>query len=297
MSAPSSTWRQRRRERRNRSDHNVLADMKPMLTHLTSSDDVVADHAVFSPVSPYVGSLLHEENWPLLPRNYYRTLGERAIRWGGSKSQKYAVKAFPTNRGDMSLWARYRFEIFMEERSLCHLFRHAQSGELANGQTFEKYEYVNYVPFIWMRFVYHGTFAETFCRIAHTGKLSPSQPRSDLGHECRTNFPCVFTAENMQHAIRYTWPSNFLKDKLYYGVLLELAIDSTKILEERRGEVLVPPEAISIKALYLLTNMDIAQGAPRSYKWDPSLELLPAPLVWTQGTLLRTEDVRPRNLY
>ena len=105
----------------------------------------------------------------------------------------------------------------------------------------------------------------------------------------------LFTAESMQHAIWYTWPSNFLKDKFYYGVLLELAIDSTKTLEARRGEVLVSPEAISIKALYLLTNMDIAQGAPRSYKWDPSLELLPAPLVATQGTLLHTEVVRPRN--
>ena len=161
------------------------------------------------------------------------------------------------------------------------------------------YDNVNLVTptSIRQRTVYHGTFAECLCRIAHTGELAPSQPRGDMGHECRTTFPAVFTADTMAHAMQYACPSNFLLDNTYYGVMLELVIDGAKVLEERRGEVLVPADVVRIKGLYLLTNMNIGQGNPRSQAWIPALELLPMELAKTQGTILKPHNLKRTNWY
>ena len=261
----------------------------------TTSDVVVAraDDAVFA------GTSLGKYSWPPLPPRYFNTLGVNAIRWGGSKSQKYEVPALKCDKIAMSEWAKYRFNLYMSERRMQQIFTHVHSGELPTGQTFEKYDNVNLAPptSIRHRTVYHGTFAECLCRIAHTGELAPSQPRGDMGHECRTTFPAVFTADTMAHAMQYAWPSNFLLDNTYYGVMLELVIDGDKILEEKRGEVLVPAEAISIKALYLLTNMHVGKGTARSHVWNPALEILPMELAKYVNLQLTPHNLKHTNWY
>ena len=169
------------------------------------------------------------------------------MRWGGSKSYKYAVDAYVTEREALSRWARYRFGVFLKERSLQNHFKHVASGEfpLHNAIAFEKYDFPR-PPKTWtqQRIVYHGTYAECLARIAWTTRFVSSDDLSGLGHECRTKFPAVFTAATIDHAICYAWPSNFLQDNLYYGILFELAIDESQILQQHRGEVLVPPDAI-----------------------------------------------------
>jgi hypothetical protein len=217
------------------------------------------------------------------------------------------VTAFQEPRTQISDWAKYRFGLFLEERGLEHHFEHIRSGQLdlplpgsggsvGQSMTFEKYDFVSSRGKSWpsQRNVYHGTYAEGVARISWTEQFKASD-HADLGHECRTSFPAVFSANTIEHAIRYAWPSNFLQDNLYYGVLFQLAIDESQILQERRGEVLIPPHAIFIKSLFLLTNMAVAQGGPKHPVRDPSLELLPSSMVDSQGTLLTPNFARHTN--
>ena len=224
--------------------------------------------------------------WPSFPPLYFQRLGEAACRWGCSKSYKYAVDAYDTEREALSQWVRYRFGLFLQERGLQNRFTHVGAGEFPrhNAITFEKYNFVR-PPKTWpqQRIVYHGTYAECFARIAWTTRFISSDNNTGLGHECRTPFPAVFTAATIDHAINYAWPSNFLLDNLYYGIIFELAIDETRILHQRCGEVLVPPDAILINAVYLLVNMPIQKGGKKSPVWDPSLELLPSSMIPSQG--------------
>ena len=140
--------------------------------------------------------------------------------------------------------------------------------------------------------VYHGAYPECVARILHTGILHCSNNHIGMGMECRTRFPAVFTADTMHHALRYAWPSNFLLDNLYYGVILELEADSTRILQRHEGEVLLPPDALRIKGMYLILNLAVAKGRAKSAEWVPALELLPASLRTNAGTLLRPHPIR-----
>eukprot|EP00974_Lingulodinium_polyedra_P117368 11162979-Lingulodinium_polyedra.AAC.1 len=79
--------------------------------------------------------------------------------------------------------------------------------------------------------------------------------------------------------MHYALPGNFLQDKLYYGLLFELVIDERSVLGRRRGEVLVPSTAIHLNTVYLLTNLNIASGGPKSPVWDPVFEVLPSGLT------------------
>ena len=133
--------------------------------------------------------------------------------------------------------------------------------------------------------VYHGTYPECFARACYCG-LQESSQHNGLGHDCRTTFDALFTADSMEHAMRYAWPANFLQDNLYYGLLLELVIDKRHVLERRRGEVLVSACGAHIKAVYLLTNLGIRDGGEKCAEWDPSLEFLPVCLKRRQGVLL-----------
>jgi hypothetical protein len=123
--------------------------------------------------------------------------------------------------------------------------------------------------------VFHGTYPECFARIAHTRKLHCSDIGRGLGMESHTRFPAVYTADTLHHALQYSWPSNFLLDNLYYGIMFELEADSTKVLMRHRGEVLLPPDAIVIRSVYLLLNLDVAKGSAKNAEWDDNLEILP----------------------
>eukprot|EP00974_Lingulodinium_polyedra_P130707 11214878-Lingulodinium_polyedra.AAC.1 len=72
--------------------------------------------------------------------------------------------------------------------------------------------------------------------------------------------------------MHYAFPGNFLQDNLYYGLLFELAIDLRSVLRWRRGEVLVPGTVLRLKAVYLLANLNIASGGPKSPVRGPVLE-------------------------
>ena len=116
-----------------------------------------------------------------------------------------------------------------------------------------------------------------------------------LGHECRTKFDAVFTAATVDHAMDYAWPSNFLLDNLYYGLMLELEIDNSKVLQEHRGEVLVKPDGVILRGVYLLENLSIAQGRAKNPQWNPALEYLPAALMQERGKLLKAHPLRRDN--
>ena len=106
--------------------------------------------------------------------------------------------------------------------------------------------------------------------------------------------PVVFAADSISHAASYAWPSNFLKDNLYYGIMFQLEVEQEAIVERRRDEVLVDPRSnIRIKSLYLLCNLDISTGGHRCVEPDPSLELLPQVLRQRRGTLLHEQLARP----
>eukprot|EP00974_Lingulodinium_polyedra_P108594 10511297-Lingulodinium_polyedra.AAC.1 len=80
--------------------------------------------------------------------------------------------------------------------------------------------------------------------------------------------------------MHYAFPGDFLQDDLYYRSLFELVIDQHSVLNRRRGEVLVPSTVIRLKAVYLLTHLNIASGGgPGSPVWDPVLEVLPSGLA------------------
>ena len=250
------------------------------------------------------GEALQVDCWPPLPRNYYVTLAQKYGRQSyRSRVYKYAVNALECNVDTMSDWAKHRFGLFMKERGLDELWAHACNGELPwpSGRvtTFEKYHYrgrqLEINPRV-AEVVYHGTYPECFSRVSYCG-LQESSQHNDLGHDCRTRFDALFTADTLQHAMRYAWPGNFLQDNLYYGLLFELVIDKREVLERRHGEVLVPAKTVSICAVYLLTNVGISHGGAKCASWDLGLELLPECLMSTRGQHLTPFPCRPSAWY
>ena len=245
------------------------------------------------------GEALQVDRWPPLPPKYYRTLAEKYGRQSyRSKSFKYEVNAFECDVESMSAWARHRFGLFMCERGLHELWAYACHGELpwpsGRGTTFEKYDFRGRQLEIdsgVAEVVYHGTYPECFCRMSYCG-LQESSQHNGLGHDCRTRFDALFTADSMEHAMRYAWPANFLQDNLYYGLLLELVIDKGQVLQRRNGEVLVPAKYACIRAVYLLTNLGIRYGGEKCAVWDPDLELLPECLKCKRGQHLTPHPVR-----
>ena len=134
-------------------------------------------------------------------------------------------------------------------------------------------------------------YSECFCRMIYCG-LQESSQHNGLGHDCRTRFDALFTADSMEHAMRYAWPANFLQDNLYYGLLFELVIDKGQVLQRRKGEVLVPAKYVRIRAVYVLTNLGISDGGEKCAVWDPGLELLPECLKCKRGQHLTSHPVR-----
>ena len=245
------------------------------------------------------GAALHGDCWPLLPPKYYTTLAENYGRQSyRSKSYKYGVNALQCDVEIMSAWARHRFGLFMYERGLHELWAYARHGELpcsrARGTTFEKYDFRGRqleIESEVAEVVYHGTYPECFCRTSYCG-LQDSSQHNGLGHDCRTRFDALFTADSMQHAMRYAWPANFLQDNLYYGLLFELVIDKRQVLQRRNGEVLVSAKSVCIRSVYLLTNLGISHGGEKCAVWDPGLELLPECLKRRRGQHLTSHPVR-----
>ena len=93
--------------------------------------------------------------------------------------------------------------------------------------------------------------------------------------------PAVFTADRFDHAFSYAWPSAAMKDALYYSAMFELEVDRSRILKQyksrRRGsmEVLLPPDAILIRNVFVSYNLFVKAGDPRCWDPQPHLEMIP----------------------
>ena len=103
-----------------------------------------------------------------------------------------------------------------------------------------------------------------------------------LGMESHHYSPAVYTADRIEKAFRYSWPSAIMKDALYYSFMFELEVDEDQIMKKFKGrrsndgcEILAPPSAIFRKVLCFY-NRCIGKGYPRNR--DPRMEheLVPA---------------------
>ena len=101
----------------------------------------------------------------------------------------------------------------------------------------------------------------------------------------------------MDHAIGYAWPAPILQDNLYYGIMYELEADTQRLMNKNEwasgtskhsGEKLFPPEALIIRNVFLLVNLDLAKGSSKCQKLNPSLEMLP----FTVGESLTFDPLR-----
>ena len=113
----------------------------------------------------------------------------------------------------------------------------------------------------------------------------------------------MFTAETMDHGIAYAWPAPFLEDNLYYGIMYELEADESRLINKGEffngknrkhpGEMLFPPEALIIRNVYLLVNLDLEKGSSKCQVLEPALERLP----FTVGKLLTSGPLRRSTWY
>ena len=128
------------------------------------------------------------------------------------------------------------------------------------------------------KIVFHGTYPQTAARILHTGQLLESV-HGPLGMETHVSFPAVYTAETMDHALKYSWPGKVLRDNLYYSFMFELEVqDPSCILKRHKGEVLVRSKGLLSRSVFFI-NRHISQGQPRcSGTYRSDLELLPFPV-------------------
>ena len=254
-----------------------------------------------------------EAKWGPFPSNHLELLSMAYGRWRKTKSQKYEVKRFPVEKrfGNMATfadeWVRPRFNAWLQDRYLLqHLEPVQQNGcmEMQLGEKkldFIKYMYkpsVGKPSFPWKITVFHGTYPCCAARVLHTGKFQCSDWRIK-GSDCRWKEPCVFTAETMDHGIAYAWPAPFLEDNLYYGIMYELEADISRLINKGEffngknrkhpGEMLFPPEALIIRNVYLLVNLDLEKGSSKCQVLDPALERLPFTVgkLLTSGPFLR----------
>lgn len=251
------------------------------------------------------------QSWPAFPQDYFDTLGHKHIRWGGTRVQKYAVASwdvrarFGTIQDFAAQWVGPRYERWLADRDLKeHLILTHECGQLevpgyndpkdVTVYNFVKYRYAPSMQLSGFKrstTVYHGTFAECQARILWTGSLHATDRSLGLGMESHVAFPAVFTADTLHHAVGYAWPSNFLKDNLYYGIVFEIEADVDKILKRcRRGEVLMAPDGLIIRNVYLFFNLCIGIGKPKNPEWLANVELLPAEMA--VGNSLSGEQLR-----
>ena len=259
-------------------------------------------------VSP---DLSDEAVWGSFPDDYWKRVSEAYGRFGGSKMQKYQVAAYRVEErfGSMeafaNAWVRPRFDAWLHDRRLDQRLRPLQPSGCSEMQlwhkriAFIKYKYIlpEYRPSFRQRdTVFHGTYTCCAARLLHTGQFHCSDPRTP-GSDCRWREPCVFTADTMNNAIGYAWPAPILEDNLYYGIMLELEADTERIMNRHEwasgrsrhaGEKLFPPDALIIRNVFLLVNLDLAQGSSKCQELNPYLEMLP----FTVGDSLTPDPLR-----
>ena len=215
-----------------------------------------------------VATFADPTTWPEFPPMYFAKLREEHCRWGSPwKSYKYAVDALPIASLNYSCpeefaaeHVRPRFQQWLEDRQLGdHLELEIGCGEMpmpSGGVGFIKYIYkpnaqVPRAPDALT--VFHGTYAHCAARILHTGCLLESQPNDFEvnGMENHVPYPAVYTAGTIDHGMKYAWPTVFLLDNVYYGIMFELEADRGCVKKFCKGEVLVSPQGLQIRCMYL----------------------------------------------
>ena len=268
-------------------DWQIISAAPMSCSHSEADDDILAkwgDHEV----------------WPPFPANYFGKLGQTHVRYGhkATKCYKYEVKQHnlqPFGGAQCFLEAHVEQPLnhWLAMRYLTSLLAPVlQCGEmpLPGDAAF------HFTKFTFCRsqglevpspttIVWHGTYFNCLARILHTGALHASDLSSGLGFESHVSFPAIYTADTMQHALRYAFPTNLFGDNLYYSVLLELEVSTSSIVQRRRGEVLIEPHGhLLIRHVYVFFNVNISQGSPRCQEWNPQDELLPCgPLPFPAG--------------
>ena len=140
--------------------------------------------------------------WPDFPRGYWNTLGKAHIHWGGSKSQKYEVRAMAIDDASMANWARPRFAAWLRARGLSNIARENCVGVFPfprHPVQFIKYDYCapQGVPSLYpsterTETLYHGTYAQCLARILATQYFIESDESLGMGMENHTGIPVVF---------------------------------------------------------------------------------------------------------
>ena len=228
-------------------------------------------------------------DFPPLPRNYFDTLGNAHLRWGGSsKCYRKQLDKLHADPGELQHWCTWRINKWLDCREcLNFLGEPTHCTNFLSGQHSQPYLAFEYLPHRNSTFgghaltTYHGTFMECIARILHSGTFHCSDLGAGLGMENHHWRPAVFTADSFDHAFSYAWPSAAMKDALYYSAMFELEIDGSSIMKEYKSrsrggmEVLVPPEAIIIRRVIVSYNLFVKAGDPRCWDPQPHLEMIP----------------------
>ena len=273
--------------------------------------------------------------WPKFPPNYWHDLHSAHHRWGGSKSEKYEIKAFLSGDNEMLWeWAEVKIQEWLNVRRLgefitlverwvwpgsgngCMAFtykydpptkKHQQSHDIvahahpamreATKRSWHEANTENITTF-------HGTTFPNLARILHTHELMESSGKD--GMETHVSYPCVYSAEEFDHAAGYALPSCPFGDNLYTGVVLELQVRPPYTFHGKTGsskrhgsnEVLSTSTGVTIVAVHILYNQHIKQGAPRMHAAPEDYEILPPDLaerVKQFNKKGRPEPLKPTN--
>ena len=256
-------------------------------TEASTGDETQADENMDLDLT----ELQYNRAWPPFPQDYFRQLGNKHCRWGGSKSYKKEVPAldFRSVLGSASWrafahdWVVPRFNLWLKDRCLQNKLEFVRVAELPDPiyrrtPWFLQYDFK---PAEGRQFndevVYHGTYGAVLARILHTGRLHESDNKAGLGMESHHPEPVVYTAETLIHALWYGFASSLLKDNLYYKVVLQCEVNSAAVKRRHKGEVMAKSGDVVIRSVLLFFNCEIAQGDPKCADWGECemLELLP----------------------
>ena len=240
---------------------------------------------------------------------YWDEVGRAHVRWGGSKSCKYAVPSVLVDTGCLAQWAHARFNTWCAVRGvndrLPGLSAAPRLKFIAGLQPYLEYDFVMGSSSSSMSSnedrVLHGTYMTSLWNILQCGTLGESTGTD--GSETRTVTPGVYTAKTERKASGYAWPCNALHDNLFYGVMLELSAKSALLKHAwpKHDEYLYAASALEIKKVWLLLNIDIGKGQPRCSEWSGRLELTPpgqqAVHPYCGGGLAPCTDIRRQCWY
>ena len=122
---------------------------------------------------------------------------------------------------------------------------------------------------------YHGTWWYALWSIVECGVLCASSDEK-LGHEFWQ--PGVYCSPNKATAAEYARPHMFFNDGMYHRVVLELRVNTDKIIKERKrggGQWIFPEDAVAIFGVHFMPNAPPYPGQERLNDWRLDMEAKP----------------------